>query len=140
MYEDKPSLDELYHYGVKKRSGRYPYGSGDDPYQHGGDFLSRVNELKKKGMSDTEIAKSMNLTTSQFRVQKSLAKDERRSIEVARARDLRDKGYSLNEIASKMGYTNDSSIRSLLNENSEARMKQAQATADLLKKQIAEKV
>ena len=139
MYEDKPSLDELFHYGVKKRSGRYPYGSGDDPYQHGGDFLSRVNELKKKGMSDTEIARSMNLTTSQFRVQKSLAKDERRSIEVAKAKDLRSKGYSLNEIASKMGYSNDSSIRSLLNETSEARMKEAQSTADFLKKQIKEK-
>lgn len=24
---------ELYHYGVKRRSGRYPYGSGDRPFQ-----------------------------------------------------------------------------------------------------------
>lgn len=24
---------ELYHYGIKRRSGRYPYGSGEDPYQ-----------------------------------------------------------------------------------------------------------
>ena len=23
--------DILMHYGVKRRSGRYPYGSGDDP-------------------------------------------------------------------------------------------------------------
>ena len=26
--------DILMHYGVKRRSGRYPWGSGDDPYQH----------------------------------------------------------------------------------------------------------
>lgn len=27
---------ELYHEGVKRKSGRYPYGSGDRPYQHDG--------------------------------------------------------------------------------------------------------
>lgn len=133
--------DEEYieHYGMPKRSGRYPWGSGENPYQHSGDFLSRANELKKQGLSETDIAKSMGLTTTQYRTQKSLAKDERRSIEVATAKDLRAKGYSLNEIASKMGYSNDSSVRSLLNENSEARMNQARKTADFLKKQVDEK-
>lgn len=138
-YEVKPSLDELMHYGVKRRSGRYPYGSGKDPYQHSGDFLARVDELKKEGLSETEIAKAMGMTTTQYRAQKALAKDERRAIEVATAKDLRSKGYSLNEIAEKMGYANDSSIRSLLNENSEARMNQAKVTADYLKKVVDEK-
>ena len=115
----------LIHYGMPRRSGRYPWGSGKEPYQHSGDFLSRIDELKKQGLSDTEIAKSMGLTTTQFRTQRSLAKDERRAIEVETAKDLRNKGYSLNEIAEKMGYNNDSSVRSLLNENSEARMNQA---------------
>ena len=139
MYQDKPSLDELFHYGMPRRSGRYPWGSGDNPYQHSGDFLSRVDELKKQGLSEKEIAESMGLTTTQFRTQKALAKDTRRSIDVATAKGLREKGYSLNEIAEKMGYANDSSVRSLLNENSEARMNQAKATADFLKKQIEEK-
>ena len=129
----------LIHYGMLRRSGRYPWGSGKEPYQHSGDFLSRIDELKKQGLSDTEIAKSMGLTTTQFRTQRSLAKDERRAIEVETAKDLRNKGYSLNEIAEKMGYNNDSSVRSLLNENSEARMNQAKKTAEFLKKQIDEK-
>lgn len=129
----------LIHYGIPRRSGRYPWGSGKEPYQHSGDFLSRIDELKKQGLSDTEIAKSMGLTTTQFRTQRSLAKDERRAIEVETAKDLRNKGYSLNEIAEKMGYNNDSSVRSLLNENSEARMNQAKKTAEFLKKQIDEK-
>ena len=38
--------DILMHYGMPRRSGRYPWGSGDNPYQHSGDFLSRVEELK----------------------------------------------------------------------------------------------
>lgn len=142
--------DMLMHYGMPRRSGRYPWGSGDNPYQHSGDFLSRVNELKKSNFTSTDadgktytgevaIAKSMGLSTTQFRTQVSLAKDERRSADVATAKALREKGYSLNEIAKKMGFNNDSSVRSLLNEHAEARMNQAKATAEFLKKQIAEK-
>ena len=129
----------LMHYGMPRRSGRYPWGSGDNPYQRSGDFLSRVEELKKQGLSETDIAKSMGLTTTQYRTQKSLAKDERRALDVARARSLREDGKSLNEIAAIMGFSNDSSVRSLLNENSEARMNQARKTADFLKEQIEEK-
>ena len=131
--------DILMHYGMPRRSGRYPYGSGENPYQHSGDFLSRVQELKKSGMSETDIAKNMGLTTTQLRTQMSLAKDERRALQVATAKGLREKGYSLNEIAAKMGFSNDSSVRSLLNESSETRMNQAKATADILRKLIEEK-
>lgn len=131
--------DILMHYGMPRRSGRYPWGSGENPYQHSGDFLSRIDELKGKGLSEKEIADSMGLTTTQLRTQKSLAKDERRASEVATAKALREKGYSLKEIAGKMGYSNDSSVRSLLNEGSEARMNQAKKTADFLKRQIDEK-
>lgn len=129
----------LMHYGMPRRSGRYPWGSGDNPYQHSGDFLSRVEELEKQGMKQTEIAKALGLTTTQLRTQKSLAKDERRALQVSTAKGLREKGYSLNEIAEKMGFANDSSVRSLLNENSEARMNRAKTTAEFLKKMIDEK-
>lgn len=144
-------VDEmLMHYGTKRHSGRYPWGSGENPYQHSGDFLSRVEELKKSGFTFTDengkiytgesaIARSMGLTTTQLRVQLSLAKAERRSQEVATAKSLRERGYSLSEIAEKMGYANDSSVRSLLNESSEARMNQAQSTAEFLKQKIEEK-
>ena len=131
--------DILKHYGTPRRSGRYRWGSGDNPYQHSGDFLSRINELKKQGLNDTEIAKSMGLNSTQFRTQKSLANSERRSIEVATAKGLREKGYSLNTIAEKMGYKNDSSVRSLLDEKSESRMNQSMKTAEFIKKQIDEK-
>ncbi len=131
--------DILMHYGMPRRSGRYPWGSGENPYQHSGDFLSRVEELEKEGFSQTEIAKTMGLTTTQLRTQKSLAKDERRSLQVATAKSLREKGYSLNEIADKMGFTNDSSVRSLLNEKSEARMNKAKTTAEFLKQMVDEK-
>ena len=41
--------DQLMHYGIKRRSGRYPWGSGDNPYQRSSDWISRVDELKKSG-------------------------------------------------------------------------------------------
>lgn len=143
---DPVALDILMHYGIKRRSGRYPWGSGDNPYQHSGDFLSRVEELRnqkytftdadgKTYTGDLAIAKSMGLTTSQLRVQLSLANAERRSIDVAQAKALREKGMSTNKIAEEMGIA-ESSVRSLLNANSEARMNQAQKTADFLREQV----
>ena len=131
--------DILMHYGIPRRSGRYPWGSGDDPYQHSGDFLGRVEELKEKGLSEKEIADTIGLTTSHLRIQKSLAKDERRMLQVARAKSLREDGYSLSEITKIMGFNNDSSVRALLNENAESKMKLALTTADMLKKQVDEK-
>ena len=130
--------DILRHYGMPRRSGRYPWGSGENPYQHSADFLSRVEELQKQGKSEKEIANEIGLTTTELRVQKSLAKDERRSLEVATAKSLKEKGYGVNEIARRMG-KNESSIRSLLNEHSEARMNQARKTAEALKREVDEK-
>ena len=146
-FDELQQPDDLKHYGIKRRSGRYPWGSGENPYQHSGDFLSRVEQLHKRGLTEKQIVDAINkelpegqeITTTQLRAYKAIAKSERRSLEVARAKSLRADGKSLNEIAQIMGYTNDSSVRSLLNEKSEKRMNAAQATADLLKKEIAEK-
>lgn len=41
----------LMHYGMPRRSGRYPWGSGDNPNQRTGDFLSRVDELRKNNFT-----------------------------------------------------------------------------------------
>lgn len=131
--------DILMHYGMPRRSGRYPWGSGEHPYQHSSDFLARVEQMKRDGMSETEIAEYFKMPTTKLRVQVSLANDERRDLLVTRAKDLRDKGYSLRAIAKEMGYANDSSVRSLLNEHSESKMKEARNTADILKAEVDSK-
>lgn len=133
------SGNELAHIGMPRRSGRYPWGSGEDPYQHGRDFLGRIDELKKQGLSETEIARSLGLTTTQYRAEKALAKDERRMLDVATAKRLKEKeGMGATEIGRKMGIP-ESTVRSLLNEKSEVRMNQAKNTADFIKKQIEAK-
>ena len=129
--------DILMHYGMPKRSGRYPYGSGENPYQHSGDFLSRIEQLKKEGWSETpeNIMKEFGLTTTQYRTEKRLATHERRMLDVARAKSLREDGLGYTEIGREMGMS-ESTIRSLLNQHSESRMNAAKKTADFLREQI----
>lgn len=131
--------DILMHYGVKRRSGRYPWGSGDNPYQRGGDFLARVEELQRLGKTEKQIADELHLSTTDLRMQVRVAKHERRALQADRARSLREDGKTLDEIASILGYANDSSVRALLNENTAANKNKAQATAEILKKELAEK-
>ena len=129
--------DILMHYGMPKRSGRYPWGSGENPYQHSGDFLSRIEQLKKEGWSETpeSIMKEFGLTTTQYRTEKRLATHERRMLDVARAKSLREDGLGYTEIGREMGMS-ESTIRSLLNQHSESRMNAAKKTADFLREQI----
>ena len=132
--------ESLEHYGTPRHSGRYPWGSGEDPYQHGRDFLSRVEELKKQGWKETaeNIQKEFGLNTKDYRNEKTWANYERRLDEVARAKSLKADGLSTTEIGRRMG-KNESSIRSLLNADSEARMNEVKETTDFLKKQCDEK-
>lgn len=132
--------DVLMHYGIKRRSGRYPWGSGEDPYQHGRDFLARIEELKKSGWTETpeSIREEFGLTTTQYRAQKAIAKDERRALNVATAKSLKGDGLKDTEIGRRLG-VNESTVRSWLNSESEARMNQAKKTAEFIKEQIKKK-
>lgn len=139
------------HYGVKRRSGRYPWGSGKEPFQRSGDFLSRVEELEKKGFKfydketgktyngSTAIAKHFGMSSTELRVQIALAKNERRAQLVNRARSLKEDGLGASEIARQMGLPNESSVRSLLNEKSAKRTNAAMELADSLKEIVDKK-
>ena len=139
--------DVIAHYGMPRRSGRYPWGSGEDPYQHGRDFLGRVDELRKQNFTftdekgkkwtgDNAIAKSMGLSTTQFRTEIGLAKDERRMLDVATAKRLRDKeGMGATEIGRQMGIP-ESTVRSLLDPKSESRMMVSKNTANFIKERV----
>lgn len=131
--------DILMHYGVKRRSGRYPWGSGENPFQHGGDFLSRVEELQSQGKTEKEIADELKMSTTDLRMQVRVAKHERRMVLADRAKSLREEGKTLEEIAKIMGYNNDSSVRALLNENTASNKNKARQTAEKLKEELAKK-
>ena len=147
MYQDKPPIEDvMIHYGVSvmdgapgRGSGRYPWGSGENPKQRTDTFMSRYNEYAGQGLTEKEIAEKMGTTTTKLRVQLSYAKSQKRMQMVDQAKSLRKEGKSLNEIADIMGFDNDSSVRSLLNENAETRMRQSTATADKLRELVNEK-
>lgn len=150
MYDEIENIDildedELMHYGMPRRSGRYPWGSGDEPFQHSGDFLSRYGELKKSGMSEADIAKYMGgldglgMSTTQLRAYYSIATNEQRALKVHTAEVLAEKGLSNPEIAKRMGLPGESSVRSLLNEASKNRMNKAAETAERLKDAVKNK-
>ena len=131
--------DYLIQYGMPRRSGRYPWGSGENPYQRTGDFMSRYQQYKEQGLTEAQIAKAMEMSTTKLRAMYQIARKEERKFEVDKARSLRDKGYTLRKIAEIMGYPNDSSVRSLLNEDINARASMAEKTADFLKEQLKKK-
>ncbi len=134
------NADELFHYGTKFHSGRYPYGSGEDPYQHDGDFLTRVERLKSEGWKETaeNVKKEFGIGLEDYRNEKYWAEYTRREQQVAKAKKLKEKGLGASAIGREMGIS-ESTVRSLLNPNSEAKMLAAKQTADFLKEQVAEK-
>ena len=140
-------VNVLEHYGTKFHSGRYPWGSGENPYQHSGDFLSRVEVLKKKGLSEKEILVSINstlpkdyqLSLSEFRVAKSTAINLRKKSEYEQIKELKDKkGLGWTEIAEQLGMS-ESSVRSKYSGNIDKKSQRAEHIAETLKKEVDKK-
>ena len=138
--EDEELLDYilnnrvLAHYGTPRHSGRYPWGSGENPYQHNAKFLHYYNSQKKKGVSETEIAKALGYKSSvELRARVQAASNNNRKEDVAYAMKLREKGMSYRAIGEKMG-RNESSVRSLLNPNSKSGSDETDVIISELKK------
>lgn len=130
--------DYLIHYGILRRSGRYPWGSGGNAEQNHRSFLGMVQDFRSQGMSDTEIARAFDISTTDLRALKSIANNEIKAANVAMAQRLRAKGMSNQAIAERMGLAGESSVRALLEPSRVNKADQLQATADMLKSQIEE--
>ena len=141
--------DDVVHYGTKRHSGRYPWGSGENPYQHSGDFLARVKQLRAENITFVEngkvltgenaIAASLGLNSGVYRKILAVEQAEERMRTVADVKKLKAEGLSNGEIAKRLGLKNESTVRGLLDEDAERRMMSAHNTADFIRKQIEEK-
>lgn len=136
MDDGKISMNELLHYGTPRHSGRYPYGSGENPNQRNETFLERVDKLKKQGLTEKQIAEGLGLNTKELRAQKAIAKNEERRALEREAQKLRDKGMSTSAIGRQMGM-NESSVRALLDPAMQERAAILANTADMLKDEMA---
>lgn len=114
--------DTLAHYGKGHldggHSGRYPYGSGEDPYQHEDDLYTRINHMRKVlKMDDIDICNELGFKSkNELGKAYSNARAEHRNNLRERVLSLRQDGYSRQAIADKLGLSGESYVRNLENE------------------------
>ena len=139
---DEEMEEKLMHYGTPRHSGRYPWGSGDNPYQRNESFLGKVDSMKKakgpdgkKLFTEKQIASAMGMNTSELRKRVSLANAENRAYLSSEAKKLKAKGMSTSAIARRMG-KNESSVRLLLDEGVNERMGATAKNATILKERV----
>jgi len=130
--------DYLAHYGILRKSGRYPWGSGGPEYASNKGFLDMVDDMQRQGMTPVEVAQGLGISTTALRAAKSIAKSEEKAASIATAQKLKEKGMSTSAIGRQMGI-NESSVRSLLAPGAADKAQVLDATANFLKAQIAEK-
>lgn len=130
-------LDELYHIGTKRHSGRWPWGSGENPYQHESWFLGEMTRLREQGMDDTEIAKEMGMSTNEFRTRRTVERNQKIASDSTHALTLKDQGYSNVEIGEILGVS-EGTVRRYLNPALKMRENKTQLLANELKNQVEE--
>lgn len=130
--------EELTHIGILRKSGRYPWGSGENPHQRNKSFLAYVDQLHKQGLSETEIANGLGITTTQLRASKAIAKNEQKQSQVSTALRLKEKGMSNIAIGERMGI-NESSVRALLDPANQTKTDILETTSSMLKDNVDNK-
>jgi DNA-binding CsgD family transcriptional regulator len=133
----------LQHYGILRKSGRYPWGSGGTQNQRNKGFLDYVAKLHSEGMSEVEIARGLStpehpISVTTLRAIKSIARTGQKQADINRATMLKNKGLSNVAIGKKMGI-NESSVRSLLQPSQKQRADVLQSIASKLKDQVDKK-
>ena len=138
--------DELYHYGTPHdgpipHSGRYEYGSGENPYQRAGSFLAAYEEAKRNGMTDKEFYESRQMTASEFRARRSNERASARAWYISKARTLHAKGFSNTAIAVELfgDPSKESRIRGYLKESAKQSTRCSSNVANFIEKEIKAK-
>lgn len=131
-------LAYLAHYGILRKSGRYPWGSGETQSTRNRSFLDTVEGLRKEGMSEVEIARTYEMKVTELRALKSIASNEQKRSNISQAQKLKNTGMSNTAIGTEMGL-NESSVRNLLAPGASDRSDILFSTADMLRREIAEK-
>ncbi len=132
----------LAHYGILRRSGRYPWNSGDNenkPQSHvNRTFLDTVDGMRKQGMKDVDICKAFDIKTTELRSAVSIAKNEERAALISQAQRLKEKGVSVSEIGRRLD-KNESTIRSILAPGQADKASASTNIANMLQKEVDEK-
>lgn len=136
--------DYLAHIGILRRSGRYPWGSGGTQNKRNKMFLDYIDDLRRQGLSESEIVRGLNLNASEkdqisstdLRAARTIAKNQQKQAQIAQAQQLKDKGWSNVAIGEKMG-VNESVVRSLLAPGAKDKADELLAISNMLKEEVA---
>lgn len=133
--------NELFHVGVGHlqggNSGRYPWGSGENPYQGYNTIYSRYQELLDQGLSAKEVADHFGISIQKLRDTRQLANNDIMLANIARAKSYKDKGWSNVAIAKKMGVA-DNTVGLWLKPSTEMKAKMTADTAKILADKVNE--
>ena len=81
---DEYNEDELKHYGILRKSGRYPWGSGGTKGEVSDDLspdvLRLILESRGSGRAEDDIAKGFDMTTTQLRDTTTIARNAIRRV------------------------------------------------------------
>lgn len=121
-------------------SGRYPWGSGDRPYQDGSSWYAYYNALKKSGLTEQELVEACGVGSStELRELVTITKRVYTREMAYKAIAYAESGMSKRAIAEKLGLPNESSVRSLLNTYENQKQSKIDNTVEVLKKAVADK-
>ena len=128
-------MDELLHVGVKRRSGRYPWGSGEEPHQHDTGFLREYEKLKAKGLGETAIAEQLGINTTQLRNNITWARKAEREFLQQQVGVLKESGMTNVMIADKLNIS-EATVRNYAN----PAVKNEKVQLDTIKKAVLDGV
>jgi hypothetical protein len=143
--------DELRHYGILTRSGRYRWGSGGDPYQRSMDFYGYTEKLKQdlikegvpKNQLDNELIRLIGDRTgdnrgyslAELRDTRTIAKEQIVLQQTNQAVKLRDKDWSVEAIAKNLGIS-EGTVRLRLKNSEKMQESALRKTAEVLRKAV----
>lgn len=138
MNDDIFEEDELCHYGTPRHSGRYPWGSGNNPYQRTKSWYSRVQELKKQGVPEKTIAESFGMSTTELRNRYSAERAHQTQSRNNQVWRMHEAGMSNMAIARELG-VNESNVRKWLEPHTRVKAQLVSNTTDALRNSVEEK-
>ena len=152
--DDVVYQNELKHYGIMRKSGRYPWGSGGDEYSRSNDFYGFIEYIKKQLIQagivpvDKEIAKVVGVKVAELsgdpkasfsvadlRATRTIAKEQQIREETNRVVTLRNKGTSPKAISELTGIP-EPTVRLRLKNSEKLKESALRSTAEAIRSEV----